>query len=134
MERTINYMKLPRSFYLNDDVTTVAKQLLGKVLCTYSGAKLLSGKIVETEAYSYKEKACHAYMSRNTNRTEVLFYEGGTSYVYLCYGIHKLFNVVTNKQGVAEAVLIRAVEPIDNIEEMRSRREVKKDIQLIFMS
>lgn len=123
-------MKLSQSFYLIDSVTEVAKQLLGKVLCTKINGSVLSGKIVETEAYSYKEKACHAYNSRHTKRTEVLFMEGGTAYVYLCYGIHNLFNVVTNREGVAEAVLIRALEPIDNISIMQENRNVLKNTAL----
>lgn len=130
MEGPLIKMKLNQSFYLNEDVTDVAKQLLGKVLCTSINGHILSGKIIETEAYSYKEKACHAYMSRNTSRTEVLFRAGGTAYVYLCYGIHKLFNVVTNKEGKAEAVLVRAVEPLDNVELMRNRRSVSKESEL----
>ena len=87
---------LRSDFYLNTDVCQVAKGLLGKVLVSYIDGILTSGVIVETEAYSYLEKACHAYMNRNTNRTKVLFEQGGTAYVYLCYGIHKLLNVVTN--------------------------------------
>lgn len=122
--------KLSQSFYLNEDVTEVAKLLLGKVLCTKMNGINLSGKIVETEAYSYKEKACHAYQSKNTKRTEVLFDTGGTSYVYLCYGIHNLFNIVTNKQGVAEAVLVRAIEPLENIDVMFEKRGVKKEHEL----
>ncbi len=123
-------MKLSESFYLNENVVEVAKQLLGKVLCTNINGSIVSGKIVETEAYSYKERACHAYNSRNTKRTQVLFMKGGTAYVYLCYGIHKLFNVVTNKEGVAEAVLIRAVEPIENISIMQKNRNLTKNTSL----
>ncbi len=113
---------LQPEFYLNTDVCQVAKSLLGKVLVSTIDGILTSGVIVETEAYSYLEKACHAYMDRNTNRTKVLFEQGGTAYVYLCYGIHKLLNVVTNRKGVAEAVLIRAVEPLQGIESMRRIR------------
>jgi len=123
-------MKLSQAFYLNDNVTEVAKHLLGKVLCVNINGSILSGKIVETEAYSYKEKACHAYNARYTKRTEVLFMEGGTAYVYLCYGIHKLFNVVTNVEGVAEAVLIRALEPVDNVKMMQENRKMIKNTAL----
>ncbi|ELR70798.1 DNA-3-methyladenine glycosylase II [Fulvivirga imtechensis AK7] len=115
-------MKLEKSFFLEESVTQVARKLLGKTLCTYFDKRLTCGIIVETEAYSYREKACHAYNNRRTARTETLFHEGGTCYVYLCYGIHKLFNIVTNKEGTAEAVLIRAVEPLEGIDIMLERR------------
>lgn len=114
--------RLSTDFYLNTDVCEVARNLLGKVLVSEIDGSRTSGIIVETEAYSYREKACHAYMNRNTNRTQVLFEKGGTAYVYLCYGIHKLLNIVTNEEGVAEAVLIRALEPLEGIEAMVERR------------
>lgn len=124
-------MKLDSSFYNQTDVTQIAKDLLGKVLVTNIDGIITSGKIVETEAYSYKEKACHAHMERRTNRTEVLFRGGGTAYVYLCYGIHKLFNVVTNEKDIAEAVLIRAVEPMEGLDHMFVRRNsINKKQQL----
>ncbi|UII26297.1 DNA-3-methyladenine glycosylase [Fulvivirga maritima] len=115
-------MKLKKSFFTNDEVTEVAKSLIGKKLCTRIDDKYSAGIIVETEAYSEVEKACHAFNKRKTARTETLFMEGGTSYVYLCYGIHKLFNVVTNHSGVAEAVLVRAIEPVEGIDTMMLRR------------
>lgn len=115
-------MKLDKSFFLNDSVTQVAEDLIGMTLCTYFDKQFTCGIIVETEAYSYKEKACHAYNNRRTARTETLFAQPGTCYVYLCYGIHKLFNIVTNKEGIAEAVLIRAVEPVEGIDVMLHRR------------
>ncbi len=104
-------MKLEESFYLRGDVVRIAKDLLGKVLVTKVGKKITAGIIVETEAYSYKEKGCHAYNSRMTERNKVMFKSGGHAYVYLCYGIHHLFNVVTNVEGKADAVLIRALQP-----------------------
>jgi len=115
-------MKLSKSFYIREDVTQIARELLGKVLYTKMGSQLTAGKIVETEAYSYKERACHAFGQKRTARTETLFMEGGTSYVYLCYGIHKLFNVVTNAEGWAEAVLIRAIQPLEGEPSMQFRR------------
>jgi DNA-3-methyladenine glycosylase len=104
-------LKIKKSYYQTDDVVGAAVDLIGKVLYTSFGGQLKAGIIVETEAYSYKEKACHAYNNKKTNRTKTLFEEGGMAYIYLCYGIHHLFNVVTNKKDKAEAVLIRAVEP-----------------------
>ncbi len=106
-------MKLDKTFYLEPDVVLLAKLLIGKVLYTRIDGEVKCGMITETEAYSYKERACHAYQNKRTKRTETLFATGGTSYVYLCYGIHHLFNIVTNKAGVAEAVLIRAVAPLE---------------------
>lgn len=104
-------MKLKESFYQRQDVTKVARELLGKVLLTKIDEKITGGVIVETEAYSFKEKGCHAYNNRMTERNKVMFESGGYVYVYLCYGIHHLFNVVTNVEGKADAVLIRALEP-----------------------
>ncbi len=103
-------MKLEESFYLRQDVVKIAKELLGKVLFTKVRGKVTAGIIVETEAYSEQEKGCHAYRGM-TERNKVMFGAGGASYVYLCYGIHHLFNIVTNVEGIADAVLIRAIEP-----------------------
>lgn len=114
---------LPKEFYTREDVVAISKELLGKYLVTnFDGAKTV-GKIVETEAYrAPDDKACHAHTNRFTERTKVMFEEGGVAYVYLCYGIHHLFNVVTGKKGMAHAVLIRAVEPVENIPKMLERR------------
>lgn len=114
-------MKLEESFYQHTDVTRVAKALLGKVLYTRVSGQLASGMIVETEAYSHVEKGCHAYLNRMTKRNEVMFNAGGYSYVYLCYGIHNLFNVVTGLPGTGDAVLIRALEPIGGLKIMQAR-------------
>lgn len=120
-------MKITKEFYENEDVVDVAKQLLGKLLCTNIDGVFTSGKIVETEAYcGATDKACHAHLNRRTKRTEIMFGEGGHAYVYLCYGIHALFNIVTNKKGSADAVLIRAIEPVDGIEAMLERRKMDK--------
>ncbi|MBX2971341.1 MAG: DNA-3-methyladenine glycosylase [Cyclobacteriaceae bacterium] len=115
-------MKLEPSFYYRKNVTTVARDLLGKALITNVKGQISSGIIVETEAYSWKERGCHAYNGRKTQRNEVMFGAGGKAYVYLCYGMHHLFNVVTNREGIAEAVLVRAVEPLEGIDLMRKRR------------
>ncbi len=105
--------RLRREFYERNEVVTIAQELLGKVLVTNFKEELTAARIVETEAYNGAlDKASHAYNNRRTNRTEVMFGNGGKAYVYLCYGIHHLFNVVTNVQGTPHAVLIRAVEPI----------------------
>lgn len=116
-------MILPESFYTRKDVVTIAKELLGKVLTTQIDGVKTSGLITETEAYAgAADKASHAYGNRRTNRTEVMYRKGGTAYVYLCYGIHHLFNVVTNYENIPHAVLIRAVEPLEGIAEMLKRR------------
>ncbi|HEY3403308.1 MAG TPA: DNA-3-methyladenine glycosylase [Ohtaekwangia sp.] len=115
-------MKLPESFYQRSDVVKIARELLGKVLFTRIKGVVTSGVIVETEAYSWKERGCHAYEGRKTNRNAVMFEDGGLAYVYLCYGMHNMFNVVTNVQGIADAILVRAVEPVEGIAEMQLRR------------
>lgn len=114
---------LPGAFYLGADPVPIARALLGKVLCTAVEGALTSAIIVETEAYSGEnDLACHARLSRRTRRTEVLYREGGRSYVYLCYGLHCLFNVVTDIEGRADAVLIRAGAPLEGVDAMKRRR------------
>jgi DNA-3-methyladenine glycosylase len=116
-------MILPESFYTRKDVVKIAQELLGKVLITRFNGIVTSGMITETEAYAgVSDKASHAYGNRRTNRTDIMFWQGGVAYIYLCYGIHHLFNVVTNKAGVPHAVLIRAIEPLEGIEHMLLRR------------
>jgi DNA-3-methyladenine glycosylase len=115
-------MKLTDSFYQRTDVVKIARELLGKVLFTKVNGVITAGIIVETEAYSWREKGCHAYGSKKTNRNAVMFERGGHAYVYLCYGMHYLFNIVTNEPSVPEAVLIRALEPLHGIDEMSLRR------------
>jgi len=119
--------KLSADFYQRDDVLLISRELLGKVLCTNFHNKLTSGIIVETEAYGgITDKASHAYGGRRTKRTETMYAKGGCAYVYLCYGIHHLFNIVTNKENIPQAVLIRAIQPRDGIEIMLQRRNKKK--------
>jgi len=114
---------LPEDFYTRKNVVQIAQELLGKVLVTNFNDEYTAGIIVETEAYAGAgDKASHAYGNRRTARTEIMFGKGGTAYVYLCYGIHHLFNVVTNVQDTPHAVLIRGVEPIDGIDIMLERR------------
>ncbi|WEK21240.1 MAG: DNA-3-methyladenine glycosylase [Candidatus Pedobacter colombiensis] len=117
--------KLPFSFYQDKGVNQLAVQLLGKRLCTFVDGVLTSGIIVETEAYNgIEDKASHAYGGRFTDRTKIMYEHGGIAYVYLCYGIHHLFNVVTAPQGTPHAVLIRGVEPVTGLEVMLKRRNM----------
>lgn len=119
--------RLPLDFYQNNNVCAVAKQLIGKILVTYFEHTLTAGRIVETEAYNgVIDKASHAYGGRFTNRTAVMYEPGGIAYVYLCYGIHHLFNVVTNEASIPHAVLIRGIEPIYGIDQMLHRFQKTK--------
>lgn len=123
---TAEPIKLPFSYYQSHDVLFLAQDLLGKVLYTQIDGQISAGIIVETEAYmGAVDKASHAYGGRRTNRTETLYSHGGISYVYLCYGIHYLFNVVTASEGEPHAVLIRAVEPFAGLEIIENRRNLK---------
>jgi DNA-3-methyladenine glycosylase len=115
-------MILKRSFYTRQDVVLIARELLGKVLVSRFKGITTSGIIYETEAYNgVTDSASHAFGGRRTPRTEIMYRDGGTAYVYLCYGVHSLFNVVTNKTGIPHAVLVRAVEPLEGIEDMLKR-------------
>jgi DNA-3-methyladenine glycosylase len=117
--------KLSHSFYKRPDVVQISKELIGKVLCTQiDHHPITAGIIVETEAYCGRnDKACHANDGLRTERTEIMYHSGGVAYIYLCYGIHHLFNVVTNVQDSADAVLVRAIEPLEGIEYMLKRRK-----------
>ncbi len=118
-------MKLEFSYYLNQDVIFLAKDLLGKVLFTNIEGEITAGIIVETEAYhGIQDKASHAYGGRRTNRTETLYSQGGISYVYFCYGIHNLFNIVSSAKGEPHAVLIRGIEPLIGKDIMEIRRNM----------
>ena len=122
-----NLPRLERGYYLQDDVLGIAQDLIGKLLVTKVAGELCAGRIVETEAYRAPEdKASHAWNNRRTPRTEIMFGEGGHAYVYLCYGIHHLFNVVTGPAGSAHAVLVRALEPVANVDCMLRRRNMDK--------
>jgi DNA-3-methyladenine glycosylase len=119
--------KLPASFYHRTNVVAIAKELLGKILVTSFNDVLTTGRIVETEAYNgVVDKASHAYGGRRTKRTETMYARGGIAYVYLCYGIHHLFNVVTNVQNTPHAILIRGIEPVTGIEIMLERMKKEK--------
>lgn len=114
---------LSKAFYSGDDIVAISRALLGKVLCSNIDGETTKAIITETEAYAgVDDKASHAYRGRRTKRTEIMYAQGGTAYVYLCYGIHHLFNVVTNKVDVPHAVLIRAGVPLEGVEHMLERR------------
>lgn len=113
--------RLSPTFFLRPDVVAIARDLLGKVLVTKWNGEETSGRIVETEAYEGDiDKASHAFKGRTT-RTNVMFGQGGTAYVYLCYGIHQMFNIVTNVEGVPHAILVRGIEPLSGIDTMLRR-------------
>lgn len=116
------------AYYQSDDVTGIARDLLGKFLVTHIDGQLTAGRIVETEAYMGPiDRASHAWNNRRTARTEVMFGAGGVAYIYLCYGIHHMMNVVTGPAGQPHAVLIRALEPVEGLEVMASRRGLAVD-------
>jgi DNA-3-methyladenine glycosylase len=120
-------MKVGKEFYLQDDVVRVAKDLLGKFLFTRIDGALTGGIIIETEAYAGEsDRASHAWNGRRTARTEVMYGEGGVAYVYLCYGIHSLFNIVTNALSIPHAVLIRGIYPVEGLPVMCERTGKKK--------
>ena len=115
-------MKLKEAFYLREDVVEIAKDLLGKYLFTTFNGEVTAGIITETEAYNgIIDKASHAYNDRRTTRTEIMYHKGGVAYIYLCYGVYSLFNVVTNKEGIPHAVLIRGVKPIEGLDIIKNR-------------
>ncbi len=118
-------MKLPESFYLNTDVVHLSKNLIGKYLFTCIDGVTTGGYIIETEAYNgIIDRASHSYGNRITPRTKTMFMQGGVAYVYLCYGIHEMFNIVTSVEGQPHAILIRAIQPTEGIEAMLYRRNM----------
>lgn len=119
--------KLGISFYQRYDTLQIANDLLGKILVTKWNSGITSGRIVEVEAYTgVTDKASHAFGGRRTGRNEVMYAEGGRAYVYLCYGIHHLFNVVTHAKEIPHAILIRALDPLEGIDAMLERTGKKK--------
>ena len=118
-------MKIPESYYLGNDVVSISKDLLGKYLFTCIDGVTTGGYIVETEAYNGGvDKASHAFGNRLTPRSKTMFMQGGIAYVYLCYGIHEMFNIVTSSEGHPQAILIRAIQPTDGLEAMQVRRNM----------
>ncbi|MGA3012954.1 MAG: DNA-3-methyladenine glycosylase [Bacteroidales bacterium] len=122
---------LQLAFYQRENVVLIAKELLGKMLFTQFNRTLTGGIIIETEAYAgITDRASHAFGNKRTARTKVMYSKGGTAYIYLCYGVHSLFNVVTNKKDIPDAVLIRAIKPVVGVESMLQRsgkKSVDKD-------
>ena len=113
---------LTKDFYTRPDVVVIARELLGKLLVTQFDGKRTSGIITETEAYEgITDRASHAYSGRRSERTEIMYRVGGMAYVYLCYGVHSLFNIVTNIEDIPHAVLIRAINPVDGVKYMLER-------------
>lgn len=119
--------KVSLSFYNRKNVVQIARELLGKIIVTHINGRKTSARIVETEAYiGLTDRASHSYNGRRTARNEHMYSPPGTAYVYICYGMHQMFNIVTNKKGVPDAVLIRAVEPFEGIDIMLERAGKEK--------
>ena len=119
--------KLSAKFYQRSNVLLIAKELLGKIIVTKWNGIVTSARIVETEAYAgVMDRASHAYGAKRTQRNEIMYAPGGSAYVYLCYGIHHLFNVVTNIDGIPHAILVRAGEPLAGVKEMLKRTGKEK--------
>lgn len=121
----MNPQPLPDSYFQQEDVVALARALVGKLLVSEKNGRRCIGRITETEAYrGWGDRACHAHLGRKTKRTQIMYQAGGVAYVYLCYGIHHLFNIVTNVEGSADAILIRAAEPLEGFEHMLLRRNM----------
>lgn len=120
--------KIPLSFYSRKDVVLIAKELIGKIIVTNFNGIITSGRIVETEAYiGITDKASHSFGGRRTARNEHMYAAPGTAYIYICYGMHQMLNIVTNDKEIPDAILIRAIEPIKGIDSML-KRTGKKDL------
>lgn len=121
-------MRIERKFFMRDAVT-LGKDILGKIIVKkQADGKIFSGRITEVEAYmGISDKASHSYGGRRTKRTEVMYKEGGHSYVFLIYGMYECFNVTAGNEGDPQAVLIRGVEPLENKKLMQEKRKVKKE-------
>jgi DNA-3-methyladenine glycosylase len=118
-------MKLPQFYYLNNKVVEISRDLLGKYLFTCIDNLTTGGYIVETEAYNgVIDKASHAFSNRLSPRTKTMYMPGGVAYVYLCYGIHEMFNIVTSVEGQPHAILVRAIQPTDGLDIMLARRNM----------
>lgn len=119
--------KLPQSFYDREDVVQIARELIGKVVVSHINGVYTSGRIVETEAYvAITDRSSHSFGGRRTPRNEHMYAAPGTAYIYICYGMHQMLNVVTNKTGIPDAILIRAIEPLEGISAMLKRTGKKE--------
>jgi DNA-3-methyladenine glycosylase len=128
------FNKIPLSYFQQNNVLALSKLLIGKYLLTCLGPEnvVTGGMIIETEAYlGAEDKACHAYRNRRTKRTQTMFSDGGKAYVYLCYGLHHLFNIVVNRKDIPQAILIRAIRPEIGIETILQRRNKIKVSQTL---
>ena len=123
--------KFPPRFYLQDTVA-VARSLIGCVLWRRIGLEVMAGRIVETEAYlGANDSASHARRGLRSERNASMYLAGGHAYVYFTYGMHWCMNVVTQEADIAEAVLLRGLEPVRGIESIRKRRpKAKRDLDL----
>ena len=132
MATDLSTKKLKKSFYRRE-VLVVARELLGKIFVKSNGKEILTGKIVEVEAYhGDTDEAAHSY-GGVTERNEIMFEAGGYLYVYFTYGAHHCCNVVTGKKGQGTAVLIRAVEPVIGLDRMiknRFGRKIKSEKEI----
>ena len=124
-----NKKKIPLNFFFNNDVINTSKLLIGKILVSDINNQRTSGMITEVEAYlGANDKASHAYNNKRTLRTEPMFSKGGIVYIYLCYGIHNLINIVVGEKNFPYAILIRSINPLDGIKTMMNRRKLKKNL------
>lgn len=121
------YNRLSEEFYKQDAIT-LSKELLGKMLVREMDSEKILCKIVETEAYvGPEDKGCHAYGNKKTERTKTMFLEGGVAYIYIIYGMYNCLNIVATEEDKPEAVLIRAVEPLNNIDILKKYRNIKSN-------
>ncbi len=117
--------KLSARYYQQDDVLAIARDLLGKHVYSSIAGELTGGLIVETEAYrGPDDRGSHAYNNKRTPRNEIMYHAGGLAYMYICYGIHDMLNIVTGSEGMSHAILIRAIEPQTGLDVMRKRRNI----------
>ncbi|MBT3251486.1 MAG: DNA-3-methyladenine glycosylase [Candidatus Marinimicrobia bacterium] len=128
-----SFKKIPLDYYLENDVVSLAKSFIGKVLYTQIDNVITGGIITETEAYrGPDDRASHAYENRKTQRTKIMFNSGGLAYVYLCYGIHQMFNIVSGEEGMPHAILIRGIYPVYGVDSIQARRNnINKNVREI---
>ena len=132
MDQFVAQLKpIPQARYLSEDILDLAQFFLGQYIVTRLNNITTVARIVETEAYrAPDDKGSHAYQNKRTKRTETIFQKGGKAYIYLCYGLHHMFNIVSGPENTAHAILIRAVEPIYGSDQMKTRRKLEHDINI----